>query len=129
MLAFHPSVRFSSIEDPTVTMFRYAALWALRAGETVMVYSAEDKTHNAGSLHPYGLALDFDVIGNDPAKLELLYEFLRRWMPPGFDVVFEGNHVHVEYDVKRAPMRTVPRLAGFAPAAPAAAAGNPPLEE
>jgi hypothetical protein len=85
-----------------------ASIAALEEGFDVYVTSMQDKTHGPVSLHPFGLAIDLGVAGNVPAQLEKLFSRLARRLPPTYDVVFEGNHVHVEYDPHRAVKDATP---------------------
>lgn len=101
MLRFQPTVRVSYLDAELATILKHASVFGLRAGKTVVVFSVEDLKHMDGSLHYFSLAVDLDVEGNVRADLEGLYAWLRRWLPSGYDVVFEDNHVHVEYDQHR----------------------------
>lgn len=101
MLQFDPGVRIGYFGLELAIPMRLASVWALTYNKPVIVFSVQDKTHNPGSLHPFGLAIDFDVVGNVKADLDALYAWLRVWIPAGYDVVFEDTHVHVEWDMKR----------------------------
>lgn len=68
----------------------------IKEGVTI-TSGTEDYVHSAGSLHPYGYALDFrtryfDDQGEEAARR------LRIDLPADYDVVLEGNHIHVEND-------------------------------
>lgn len=101
MLQFDPGVRIAVFTKRLYDAMFFASLWGATANRPVIVFSVQDKTHNPGSLHPLGLAIDFDVVGNNQEDLNALYNYLRVCLPAGYDVVFEGNHVHVEWDMKR----------------------------
>lgn len=65
-------------------------------GEDLYITSKREGNHGYGSLHYEGNAIDFRY----PA-----YEIGISWkqdlvdaVGTGYDVVFEGNHIHVEYD-------------------------------
>ena len=63
-----------------------------------VVTSAHDGVHSEGSLHEDGLAIDLRVWGFSEAEArrtsaEIQQRLGRRW-----DVVYEGTHIHVEYD-------------------------------
>ena len=51
--------------------------------------------------HPFDAGWDLDTVGDVRADTEALYEYLRVWLPAGYDVVFEDTHVHVEWDMQR----------------------------
>jgi len=55
--------------------------------------------HSPGSLHPYGLALDFRTrVFSSEDKL-IVYKVLRDILKPlGFDVIVHVSHIHIEKD-------------------------------
>lgn len=109
MLRFKAEVRIGALSDPSVQVLRLALQWNAEAGldhPDVEVNSARDGVHGTGSLHPWDLAWDLDVTPENTAQLWSLYEYLRRWLPAGYDVVWEGTHVHIEWDVKRPRVKT-----------------------
>lgn len=110
MIRFKPEVRIGFFTEQLGTVLAVAARWSARGGLDVEVNSINDgvNAHMAGSLHPFDLAIDLDTDGDFASDLPLLGEYLRRTLPPGFDVVLERDHVHVEYDVHR-PALTVPK--------------------
>lgn len=72
-------------------------IWkAFGRAEGVTVTSGTDGKHSSGSWHYYGLALDFRTYYFDDPH-EVATE-LRAALPPGFDVVVETDHMHVEND-------------------------------
>lgn len=101
MLQFQPNVRIGYFDHQLAEVFKHASIWSLKNGKNVVVFSIEDLTHSQGSLHSFSLAVDLDVLGNVTADLQALYQWLRRYLPTTYDVVFENNHVHVEYDLHR----------------------------
>lgn len=101
MLQFQPTVRIGYLGPELANILATASIFGLTCPHPVVVFSIQDLTHGAGSLHPRGLAVDLDVLGNDPADLKDLYQWMRTRMPAGYDVLFENNHVHVEYDLHR----------------------------
>lgn len=101
MLQFQPTVRIGFFDHQLAEILKHASVWSLQSGKNVVVFSVADLTHSQGSLHPFSLAIDLDVLGNDRKDLESLYQWLRRFLPMPYDVVFENNHVHVEYDQHR----------------------------
>ncbi len=80
---------------------------ALVAGEKIwkdndqelVVTAGIDGEHSAGSLHYYGLALDFRIrYFKKPGQKELVYEKLKQVLGSSFDVVLHESHIHVECD-------------------------------
>jgi hypothetical protein len=101
MIQFQPTVRIGYFNSAMQRVLELASIHGLRITKNVVVFSMNDLQHNPGSLHPLDCAVDLDVLGNDVNDLKALYEFLRVQLPPGYDVIFEGNHVHVEFDAHR----------------------------
>ena len=69
-------------------------------GERCVITSAVDREHSPGSLHPFGYALDFEskLFGGD--QCEIVAQEMRDALGPKYQVFFEGDHFHVEYDPK-----------------------------
>ena len=101
MLQFNATARISYFGDELATVLRHTSIAALKHQIPVIVFSVEDLTHSQGSLHPFSLAVDLDVANGKRSDLEKLYGWLRRYLPAGYDVVLEPNHVHVEFDTHR----------------------------
>jgi hypothetical protein len=82
-------------------------------GSDCIVTSALDGTHNPGSLHPTGFAVDIRSSQlSDEESRQVFYQLKARLNASGFDVIFEGDHatqattaphIHVEYDPKGKP--------------------------
>lgn len=62
--------------------------------EDLFVTSLRDGNHLAGSLHYDGLA--FDVKGSSAAT----FVNMREYLGPDWDIVFEKDHIHCEFDPK-----------------------------
>lgn len=86
-----------------VDVLEAASRWSCTSGVDVEVNSVNDshERHSPASLHPFDLAADLDTIGDTTVDLKSLFVFLARTLPPQYDVLFEGDHVHVEYDTRR----------------------------
>jgi hypothetical protein len=65
-----------------------------KSGEDLFVTSLRDGNHSGGSLHYDGLA--FDIRPSDKVLLVDIINVLG----PDWDVIYEGNHIHCEYDPK-----------------------------
>ncbi len=107
MIRFKPEVRIGIFTERLGDVLYHATLWSLAARLDVEVNSVNDGpgVHQATSLHYFNLAIDLDTVGDKEVDTLALAEWLRRWLHPQYDVVFEGDHVHVEWDARRAPLR------------------------
>ena len=73
---------------------------ALDLGEAI-VTSLRDGSHSVNSLHYKGLAVDFRTKHLDEANIGALVTGLKVYLDPhGYDVILEGDHIHVEFDPK-----------------------------
>lgn len=95
------SVNIWGLEEPMRPVLKYAGeIWEDH-GEILVVTSARDGIHSAGSLHYYGLAVDFrthyfpDNIKKQVAKQ--LIDTLKA-IDPAYQVIIHSKHIHVEYD-------------------------------
>ena len=105
MLRFLPTVRIRRFRAPLGTIFDVASEWSVLARVDVEINAVDDGTHGRHTLHGHSLAVDLDTVNDHDNDLESLFHHLRVQLPSGYDVVHEGDHVHVEWDVHRAPMR------------------------
>ena len=66
----------------------------------VTITSGTDSTHGAGSWHYYGLAVDLRVLDLKAAGVSVdeVVSQLDEALGKGYDVLNEGNHIHVEAD-------------------------------
>jgi hypothetical protein len=62
------------------------------------ITSANDKRHKTGSLHYSGHAFDLRVHNIPREKHHQVHQALKKRLSPGFDVLYEIDHIHVEYD-------------------------------
>ncbi len=64
-------------------------------GDHMFVTSTYEGTHSAGSLHYGDLAIDLGY----PLKMsDMFKDDLKAIFGPKYDVVFEHDHIHIEYD-------------------------------
>lgn len=105
-IRFKPEVRIVYMTEQIADVLRLAALWSLRSRVDVEVNSIDDGqgVHIATTLHGCSLAIDLDTVGDKAPETQQLAEWLRRTCEPQYDIVWEGNHVHVEWDVHRGPL-------------------------
>jgi len=65
--------------------------------ELFIITSTYEGNHSEGSLHYANQAYDVRL----PADSRLrIFAKIQEQLIPGFDVVMESNHIHVEYDPK-----------------------------
>ena len=110
MIRFKPEVRIVHFTPELAGLLAAASLWSLRARIDVEVNSIDDGAgvHKPTTRHGFSIAVDLDTVGDRVAELRALAEYLWRCLPPWYDVVFEGDHVHVEYDPHRPAMPATP---------------------
>ena len=68
--------------------------------QELVVTSGIDSTHSAGSLHYYGLALDFRTRYFDDITRRKVGNELKEALGDNYDVIIHKSHIHVEYDPK-----------------------------
>lgn len=110
MLRFKPEVRIGYFTAQLAELFTLATVWSMRRRVDVEINAIDEtpELHSATTLHGFGLAVDFDTAGDKETDLVTLEEWFRRMLHPQYDVVFEGDHVHVEWDARRGPARRKP---------------------
>lgn len=74
--------------------------WSRIRSKTVIINSIDDSVHGSPSFHGFSLAIDFDDENDDHRDLASLYRWLAFRLPPQWDVLNKGNHIHTEYDPK-----------------------------
>lgn len=60
--------------------------------------SGTEGEHQPGSLHYVGKAVDLRTRDLTSLQVVQLLGSLRAWLGEDFDVIDEGDHIHVEYD-------------------------------
>lgn len=107
VLSVKPGVKFKDLQPQMViACFVVYTIYA-KYGYDSVITSGNDSSHSKNSLHYQGRALDFrtrhivDAKNNpDLAKCNLLAREIRDSLGPDFDVLFENDHIHVEFDPK-----------------------------
>jgi hypothetical protein len=109
MMRFKPEVRIRDFTPQLAALFTAVTRWSLSAAVDTEINAVDENVglHMIGTLHGWSLAADVDTVGDVPAETQALAEYLRRVLPPEWDVVFEGDHVHAEWDVHRSPLRRI----------------------
>jgi len=73
---------------------RLVAIYA-KYGYDLIITSTYEGTHSPGSLHYCDEAFDID---DPPDHLEPIMIEIKEALGPKFDVIYEKNHIHIEYD-------------------------------
>lgn len=63
----------------------------------LIITSTYEGRHSPSSLHYANDAIDIRII---PEKTQQLVEEIKQKLGPDFDVIFEFDHIHIEYDPK-----------------------------
>jgi uncharacterized protein YcbK (DUF882 family) len=71
-----------------------------RYGHELTITSGSDGQHSAKSLHYKGLALDIRTRNVPPSQLPKIERDIKQALGKDYDVVYEGDHFHIEYDPK-----------------------------
>jgi len=66
--------------------------------QNFVVTSAHDGEHSPRSLHDDGLAIDLRVWGFTEAEAKRATAEIQQRLGKRWDVVYEGTHIHIEYD-------------------------------
>ncbi len=66
----------------------------------VDVNSLNDHIHQPESYHWADLAVDLDTEGDRGRHLDNLYRFLTQRLHAPYQVIYEGDHIHVEFDIR-----------------------------
>ncbi len=85
----------------TIEVLTHADRWSHLSGIPVDVNAIDNGTHGTPTLHGSSRAWDLDTYGDRPENLSDLHRYLFARLPPGYDVVREKDHVHVEWQPKR----------------------------
>ena len=105
MLRFKPSTRLRGAAPELVLGVFACERHYARHGFDLTVTSVTDGDHKPGSLHHIGCAVDLRLppinATTEPLVMQRFVSDLREVLGVEFDVVLEGDHIHVEYDPKR----------------------------
>ena len=70
----------------------------------IVITSGTDGTHMVGSKHYTGEALDFRTQGVESNTLNLWRERVATRLGPDYQVITEGDHIHIEFDPQPQPV-------------------------
>lgn len=94
-----PGVRARGVQPETVLAIVIAAKIYEAAGAEFVVTSITDGRHGVNSLHSCGLAFDCRTRHLSDDQKGQIHVQLKAALP-GYDVVLESDHFHIEYDPK-----------------------------
>jgi hypothetical protein len=83
----------------------YRAQWAVLAaglGPFVVTSLYDSTEHLPNSYHYKGLAADIRTRHLDAAGIDRMWHVIASALGPGWDVIFESDHIHIEYDPRDA---------------------------
>jgi hypothetical protein len=67
-------------------------------GRDVILTAGREGLHSKNSLHYEGRAIDIRINDLDPDRIQEYASEIRKVLGPGYDVVVEGTHIHIEWD-------------------------------
>lgn len=98
LLSIKPGVRVRGVSNEILLAVMVAQSVFENFKEDMTITSITDGDHKAGSLHHTGEAIDLRIRDIDPAVLPALVDGLCVHLSSSYDVVLEGDHIHIEYD-------------------------------
>lgn len=105
MIRIKPGVDLSGIRpEMNLVLLLAEEIYERVANKDVVVTAVRDGKHKAGSKHYVGLAVDLrtSAAGIDVTAANAIAAMLRDALGAQYDVVVEGDHIHVEFDPKEA---------------------------
>ena len=95
-----PGVRIFGIRPELVLAFHIADKIFEKYGIELVITSVIDGKHSKGSLHYIGAAGDMRTRDASEAVSRSITRDLKEALGDDFDVIFEGNHIHMEFQPK-----------------------------
>lgn len=97
MIAIKPGVRIRGMQPEILLAVVAAHELFKEQAQALTITSCTDGRHKDGSLHYTGCAVDLRL---PTARVEQVVAQLQNRLGSEYDVVLEGDHIHVEYDPK-----------------------------
>lgn len=91
-------VQMAGLQLPMRKVLKEAEKLWKEHGKELVVTAALDGAHSAGSYHYYGYALDFRTRYFSKNIAMAIAAKLGDRVGRGYTVVFEGNHIHVQFN-------------------------------
>lgn len=93
-------VIISGLQECMRPILKHAGEIWRKQGEELVITAGLDGEHSAGSLHPYGKAVDLRIrYFDEDTKRKVAHE-LKKTLGCYCDVIVHKTHIHVEYDPK-----------------------------
>lgn len=94
------AARVHGLTTPMVLAAFIAACVMDRHGVSAVITAGLDGKHMTGSLHYVGCAIDMRISDIPVESRETVRAELKADLGDDYDVVFEGDHIHVEFQPK-----------------------------
>ena len=99
MIAIKPGVRVAGMSNEILLGVVIAHQLFYERGAGCTITSCTDGDHKPGSLHHTGRAVDLRL---PTLGVEQIVQQLKNRLGDEYDVVLEKDHIHLEYDPKKA---------------------------
>lgn len=100
MLFIKPGVRLTGMRPEILLAAVVAERAYNEAGFDLTITACVDGKHSTGSLHYSGAAIDLRTRDVPAASVPKLAARLKECLAGEFDVVLEGDHIHIEFQPK-----------------------------
>ena len=101
MIFIRPGVRITGLR-PEILLAAVAAERVYEVtGHDLTITACVDGKHMAGSLHYTGAAIDVRTRDVPADKLQTILAKLKECLAGDFDVLLEGDHIHIEFQPKQ----------------------------
>lgn len=99
MVEFKDGVSVDGIKKETIKIIVILnTYFELRIGKEFVITSCTDGKHMKGSKHYSGYAIDFRTRHLNASEISKLIAWFESRYEKEYDIVFEKDHIHVEYD-------------------------------
>ena len=99
MVQFKDGVSVDGIKKETIKIIVILnTYFELRIGKPLVITSCTDGKHMKGSKHYSGYAIDIRTRHLNASEISKLIAWFESHHEKEYDIVFEKDHIHVEYD-------------------------------
>lgn len=102
-LSLKPGVKLAGLQ-PQILLAAVVAseVYSEHGVQLCVITSANDGNHSHTSLHYSGNAIDLRTRNLPPGAAPEIAKIIKERLGRDFDVLFEGDHIHIEYQPRRA---------------------------